>query len=253
MPVLGDMYVKPMQYEMRALAEPSRGWVTQMHVALALQGTALSDYLDAGTPGAGERFCEASGTQRSASDSLSLLVDRLGPDVQQRFAQVRRLEKRWQETGESILAEPTRRRARSAAASRDLFESLLLSLARLDESIDAATHQRRRQIESAERAQRTITFILGLVALSAALVVMSLGKQLRSAAAAAERSNAELRAATESRARLIRGISHDLKNPLGVADGNAQLLQMGIRGPLSQPQQEMLARIRHGIGRRDGG
>lgn len=89
-----------------------------------------------------------------------------------------------------------------------------------------------------------ITLMLGLVALSAVLVVMSLGKQLRSTAAAAERSNAELRAATESRARLIRGISHDLKNPLNAIDGHAQLLLNGLRGELSFSQEDSVTRIR---------
>jgi PAS domain S-box-containing protein len=38
----------------------------------------------------------------------------------------------------------------------------------------------------------------------------------------------ELESAIESRARLIRGFSHDLKNPLGAADGYLQILEAGI-------------------------
>lgn len=48
----------------------------------------------------------------------------------------------------------------------------------------------------------------------------------------------------ESRARLIRGFTHDLKNPLGAADGFAQLLQEGVLGELAPRQREGVGRIR---------
>lgn len=57
-----------------------------------------------------------------------------------------------------------------------------------------------------------------------------------------------LRSATKSRERLMRGFSHDVKNPLGAADGHAQLLADGILGELAPRQQESVQRIRSGIG-----
>lgn len=59
-----------------------------------------------------------------------------------------------------------------------------------------------------------------------------------------ERRRAELEQAIESRARLIRGFTHDLKNPLGAADGHAQLLESGRRGPLLDVQHQNVAHIR---------
>ncbi len=57
----------------------------------------------------------------------------------------------------------------------------------------------------------------------------------------------EIEQITESRARLVRGFSHDLKNPLGAADGHAALLDDGILGPLEPRQQQSVARIRASI------
>lgn len=61
----------------------------------------------------------------------------------------------------------------------------------------------------------------------------------------------ELRAAikeshrlAESRARLVRGFSHDLKNPLGAAMGHTELLEEGILGELNERQRESVGRIR---------
>jgi signal transduction histidine kinase len=50
-----------------------------------------------------------------------------------------------------------------------------------------------------------------------------------------------------SRSRLIRGFSHDVKNPIGAADGYAALLSHGIYGELSASQLESVQRIRRSI------
>jgi len=50
-----------------------------------------------------------------------------------------------------------------------------------------------------------------------------------------------------SRSRLIRGFSHDVKNPIGAADGYAELLREGIYGPLSPAQESSINRIRSSI------
>jgi signal transduction histidine kinase len=42
----------------------------------------------------------------------------------------------------------------------------------------------------------------------------------------------------------MRGVTHDLKNPLGAADGYTQLLQVGVEGELTPGQQKMLDSIR---------
>jgi len=52
---------------------------------------------------------------------------------------------------------------------------------------------------------------------------------------------------TRSRERLIRGFSHDLKNPLGAADGHAQLLEAGYAGEISEEQRDSILQIRRSI------
>lgn len=64
----------------------------------------------------------------------------------------------------------------------------------------------------------------------------------------AQEQQETLQRVAKSRERLIRGFSHDLKNPLGAADGHAQLLADGILGDLSDRQRQSVLRIRSGIG-----
>lgn len=67
------------------------------------------------------------------------------------------------------------------------------------------------------------------------------------ARAEAERRREELERVTESRTRLMRGFSHDVKNPLGAANGFAALLEEGIGGELTGSQRQSVQRIRRSI------
>jgi len=70
----------------------------------------------------------------------------------------------------------------------------------------------------------------------------------RSARAIAETRRSELERVTESRARLVRGFTHDVKNPLGAADGFLALLQEGVLGQVSEKQLGTIAKVRRAIG-----
>jgi signal transduction histidine kinase len=53
--------------------------------------------------------------------------------------------------------------------------------------------------------------------------------------------------AMKSRSQLMRGFSHDVKNPLGAADGYADLLMLGVHGDLTSDQRRMIQHIRRCI------
>ncbi len=59
-----------------------------------------------------------------------------------------------------------------------------------------------------------------------------------------ERRRRELEDVMESRARLVRGFTHDLRNPVGAADGFLDLVESGIYGELTNQQQTAIARAR---------
>lgn len=73
-------------------------------------------------------------------------------------------------------------------------------------------------------------------------------RQAQEARTEAERRRDELQRVTESRNRLMRGFGHDVKNPLGAADGYLQLMEEGVVGDLSEKQEESVASARRSIG-----
>jgi signal transduction histidine kinase len=65
----------------------------------------------------------------------------------------------------------------------------------------------------------------------------------------ARAARAQLERAMESRNRLMRGFSHDVKNPLGAADGYAGLIEAEAFGPITNDQRRSLGRLRLAIQR----
>ncbi|HYR10530.1 MAG TPA: PAS domain-containing sensor histidine kinase, partial [Longimicrobium sp.] len=78
-------------------------------------------------------------------------------------------------------------------------------------------------------------------------VVLRDTTEARNAAIAMENLLLAVTQATEARSRLLRGVTHDVKNPLGAADGYAQLLELELRGTLLPEQAKLVAGVRRGI------
>ena len=64
------------------------------------------------------------------------------------------------------------------------------------------------------------------------------------ARAAAETAQRDAEAANQAKARFLSMISHDLRTPLNAIGGYAQLLDLGVRGPVNEVQRHDLSRIK---------
>jgi signal transduction histidine kinase len=121
-------------------------------------------------------------------------------------------------------------------------------------SIDSLAAVRRSTIERTENVTRLLTAALVLLGLGAAFVVARLGSRYRALADSeraaretSEQRRTELERVTESRGRLLRGFTHDVKNPLSAADGYLSLLEDGLIGPLEEQQRNTIGRVRRSI------
>jgi signal transduction histidine kinase len=74
--------------------------------------------------------------------------------------------------------------------------------------------------------------------------VEAANKKLLDAAGAAEKAQAVAEDANAAKANFLAAMSHELRTPLNAIAGYTQLLEMGIRGPLTPEQQTDLNRIK---------
>jgi signal transduction histidine kinase len=244
LPVLRVLQVRPLYEEMRAITEPSRSVLSRIHVALALEQSLLRDFVEGEDSVAASRYLKVVEDERAAYKEFAPLAKSLGEDVSNQFEQHMELERAWHTEIGRLLARPaTERRKRDPLHARR-YEDLLLSAAQLDASISSAASARRTALEATSRAQAWISFAIGLVALVALVIVGWLGRRLRTFAVQNELARRRLEQVIESRSKLMRGITHDLTNPLHAISANAELLEAGIKGPLSDEQQQLVRRIR---------
>jgi signal transduction histidine kinase len=119
--------------------------------------------------------------------------------------------------GHAPQADEDRALARARDAATELEQRLAFNL------IEA-----QRELAFVDTLNRDVALVLVPVALAAVVLVAMLGRRAATAALEAEQGRAALARAVEEKEVLIRGVTHDLKNPLGAAMAYAELLRDGI-------------------------
>jgi len=109
--------------------------------------------------------------------------------------------------------------------SADEGLKLMATAEELDAELTRISTAQRTEIRRLEYLNVIYAAILAPVALVAMGVVMWSGRRVLRFARVAERERAQVIRAAEARAALLRGVTHDVKNPLGAAAGYAQLLE----------------------------
>jgi len=171
------------------------------------------------------------------SDELDLrtTLNRVGPEAARQFGELDALIREWEQTNRTGGADSVKgRQARAVLASAERLDAYL---ATVSDSLRASARRY-------ERFDFFSAIVLAPMALLAMLIVLWAGNQLLRFARAVDQERAEVVRSTEARAALLRGVTHDVKNPLGAAAGFAQLLEEGVAGPMTQPQLEMVRRMR---------
>src|SRR5690606_19914749 len=175
---------------------------------------------------------------------------RLGPGFSARVDTRRRLVARRDSLEAGIVgASASAERVETLPHFDALNAAMLRQVQRLRGELSSATDELLDDNASWAARQRQVAVLLGVVAAAAALVLGWFGLQqhrlrhtAQHALALAERRREEVERVTESRARLMRGFTHDMKNPLGAASGYLQLLADGIMGNMTAQQARSVTR-----------
>lgn len=245
-----------LRMRMDTIVDPAGELVTDVQYNLARDMGALRGYLLTGDTLFLTRRADIVTQVARAIDALGGIVPVLGEPAVTSFVELRVRVDRWHRLSEAAGAAENgeAQTVRDAAVEQRQYQAALEAAARMDAAVAEAARVLREEIRGQERRALRYTFLLAFLALASLVGLIWLGTRLRRLAAEAERQRqesqdalAETRRAGEARRRLIRGVTHDVKNPLGAADGYAELLELGLRGPLEPPQRETVGSIRRSI------
>ena len=254
-PILVQRQVEVLRQSIEA-SEPARTLVTRLQFSLAREMAALGEVELSGHEAAARTYAPARAAEKVILEELAPLAARLGPEVHTRYTHTRELAERWH----SLVADDEIFRSRNDGArarlprERALFEEVLRGASSTDSAILAVTARTREQIANTEETGLRLTLLLAVLALLAAMAVATLESRVRRFATESERRRqqaedalAEAARANEARERLMRGITHDVKNPLGAAKGYAELLAMGVKAPIHPGQVPLVDGVQRSV------
>jgi signal transduction histidine kinase len=245
------------------VVEPTRLLSARLEFGLTVESAALEGYALSGDSVQLTRYLAASAEDDRRLATIEDLARKLDPDAIDRAAAVRRRLGEWRTLSHAAVEERLDRAQIAVAmrAQRASYQQALRDVARLSAYLAAEGSARRELIHRSERLGLLVNASLVLIALAAVFAVSGLSHRERQLTgilqrrideeAALRHEAREGRAALErvmkSRSRMMRGFSHDVKNPLGAADGYAELLSAGIYGALSAEQSDRIECIRRSI------
>jgi signal transduction histidine kinase len=243
MPVVSERRISSYETHLNETVEPARAAITDLYLAHGIASGALRQYIASGSPEVRSRYDAALASEMVAVARLAPYVAGMNDRVRTEYALLRDVVDRWGNEWADLMSGERPPDAALLLRS-NLDEQAVTAAARLDRELAREGERLRMQVLEAKQNEITLAAILLLLALLAAIIVGWAGRRMHVAGLAAEQARADLVHVNESRARLMRGFSHDVKNPLNAADGYAQLLQDELLGPLTPDQSRGVQRQR---------
>ena len=268
LPRLADRRIERLRNEINDVADPARLRVAQIQLEIALQGAQRRGFLLAADAELDKQFELSRTRRRQAEQTLIAYAHQLEGTNSVGMVHAAREIEELDRALDSLVTSARPASAEHLKEQRQQFLLIQTAALGLGAAIDSAAASRRRAISDTDRIIQVVTSALVLLGLGAAFLVGRLGRHFRALAlrldeyvedrerlfesertarALAEQRQRELERVTDSRARLLRGFTHDVKNPLGVADGHLVLLEEGVVVNLDDRQRLTIGRVRRSI------
>ena len=260
-PALMLSRLEQLSHQLDVRIGPVARGATELRLILHRQIADLRGFVYSGDSTLLERYRQSRLVERQTFSALFQSAHAVNSDVAEKLGALHAVASRWQARGDSVAAGHLTREQYGIPQQLARSDTMLLLAADLQAAIDRETELEMQRGNASIITLRPITLWLGLLGLSAVVAVVifarrqaRLADQLAQAALEesrlrqeSERRRDEIERITESRARLMRGFSHDVKNPLGAADGYLQLLEDGVMGDLAEPQMSAIGKSRRSL------
>jgi signal transduction histidine kinase len=207
LPIFFGTHTTQMRREITEVAEPSRRAANEIQSDLATELGHIISWQAMNQPQYRNDYLRLLDEQHHDYDTLRRLVPKLGPEVAADLSELAEKSDKWH--ADVVSSEFLSRQIPAEVSLARLFEKhpayekALKAAAALEVSIQGAIDQRLTEIRDEEKLSQSLTIILTLLALTSALLVAGLGRQMRLLAreAMGRRQEAEREAAEAKRAR----------------------------------------------------
>jgi len=249
-PVVVRLHTGTLRQRSNELVEPAQDLVNELQLSLAVGMSLLRGYELSEEDVFLVTYEDVLERERHAFDELESYIKRLSPETQAKYREFKSDVDDWRArvTEAEIVQQKFALDADDERLPRQQvhYEKALSAAMDLRTALLEEAERNQDAIESTERAGMAINVLLVLLALSASVIVFLIARELRGLAQDADRERALAERAGQSKARVIRGISHDLRNPLAVAHMAANLL--GEAGDsLTEKQRRCVARLQRSL------
>jgi signal transduction histidine kinase len=221
------------------VVDPARLRATDVTSFLAEEMFAVGMRASQGSPNADPHYVAALRSERRGALALDSLLEYSNAEALERFAQYREAATRWHDDVESMTPSPN---AAVLDTARQDADTALMAARHLVELLEQSAAAVRLDVRRWERVDVLLPVVLAPLALLACVLIVRAGQRTVRLALAADRDRRALAAVMNQKSAFMRGISHDLQNPLGAALGNVDLMLEGITKP--NEQRDALLRIR---------
>jgi signal transduction histidine kinase len=245
-PILMNRWIAVHHHYIETVTQPARILVTAAESHLAHEVSLTRGFLLTEDPVFLARYREVQRDHRGVYEELRPLIRRVRGQAYARFVEAELLVRQRDEATEAFLrGDVTRAEFAEELQERQLvFEEALFALHGLQLAVMATERAQRDRVATLRSRGFWITTALILLALAASVVILLIGRRDLRLLEEAQEHHLQLARLVEARSRLIRGIGHDVKNPLGAADGYAALIEEGVQGELTPEQKKYVVRMR---------
>jgi len=207
LPLVFSNHTRRMRTEIARVAEPARRASNEIQIALSAEPDKIIAFQVTGQKQYRDQYVARIEEQRKNYDLLRRLGPQLGQEVGQRLAELVKQGSEWHEAvqkGEFIFRTlPSEVFMTRIFEEHPKYEEALKASLELETAIQASIDERLTRIRNTERLNVSLTLILALLALTSAMLVAGLGRQMRLLAkeATRRRQEAEREAAEAKKAR----------------------------------------------------
>ena len=234
-----------------AAMRPAREYTRKAQLAIALEMSALHTYALTHRDTDIARYQIALRAEQQALSAIRPGQRGLPPELAAKVAAVQALTMRWRDLVLLVDRRPNQARSNSSGArvvaEQDMFRQLMDQTGQLDEAIASTMRQRQLEIDNLAQLDSRSTVLLCLIALLAAAGMLWLSHRVQQLAVEAEQRRREIERVMSEKAHLTRGLSHDLRNPLGSIQGYAQLIEDSLGARATDRQKQMFERLQRAV------